>query len=227
MTNQIGQVSGARAVGEKFSVAPTPPLTSEIPAAATAAYSSMRPPGPSNTASRCMRHWVVITIFILALVPIVFLSFWQPAHLVQLNQTSNGDELTRKKLLKPTTHVNLTAEEIVDRSCSFIPDSLKDLEFPLHMSQKLRTPTDEETLTADGLMELPLIWLFDSGVMLKTEHLTNKQIGRFWKPGTKNIWEVTDEPLIMKAVKEAYHTDVAKKSVSLSTVALPMGITHS
>lgn len=98
-------------------------------------------------------------------------------------------ELEKKK--ESEEGVLKKAEDIVDQTCSFLPDSVKDLAFPLHLES--------------GGNKKPHIWLFDSGVMLKTEYLKDSQMNRFWQRGAKNVWETIDEPLMMKAIGDLYH----------------------
>lgn len=115
-----------------------------------------------------------------------------------INHVTTSGSKNKELLLSPKLQLSHKADEIVDPTCSFLPDSVKDLDFPLHM---MNTNTNDDK----DMKRFPLIWFFDSGVMIKTEHLDDNQMGRFWMPGQKNIWEQIDEPLMMKAVADLYH----------------------
>lgn len=99
------------------------------------------------------------------------------------------------------------ANEIVDPKCSNLSESVQGAVFPLHIA-KVDTGGSYSNANAKeegSLTALPLVWLFDSGVMLKMQYLKDFMMRHFWLPGQPNIWEATDEPLMMKAIGDLYH----------------------
>ena len=49
----------------------------------------------------------------------------------------------------------------------------------------------------------PWVWLFASGVLLKSEWLTREQLERFTRPGAPNLWEPEEEAVITAALLRA------------------------
>lgn len=87
-------------------------------------------------------------------------------------------------------------KDVIDLTCSTLPKSITDLEFPL-------LPITHSK--GQSLRDRPLMWIFDSGVMLRTQYLKESQLNRFWNtPGT-NYWETSEEELILEAIRELYH----------------------